>query len=65
MAVNNYDQWRVDWQRRFLSMDKVLLLRKLPFLRISGDRLLVPYFQCQKSQDLIAIIPIVEYNRRQ
>lgn len=25
--------------------------------------MLVPYFQCQKSQDLIAIIPIVEYNR--
>lgn len=50
MAVNNYDQWRVDWQRRFLSMDKVLLLRKLPFLRISGDRLLVPYFR-----DLVAV----------
>ena len=27
--------------------------------------MLVPLFQCQKSQDLIAIIPIVEYNRRQ
>ena len=44
MAVNNYEQWRIDWQQRFLSMDKALLLRKLPFLRISDERLIVPYF---------------------
>ena len=44
MAVNNYDQWRIDWQQRFLSMDKGALLQKLPFLREEDGRILVPYF---------------------
>ena len=44
MAVNNYEQWRTDWQNRFMSMDKSRLLRKLPFLQIADERLLVPYF---------------------
>lgn len=44
MAVNNYDQWRIDWQQRFLSMDKAALLRKLPFLQLEDQAVLVPYF---------------------
>jgi len=44
MSVNNYEQWRIDWQRRFLSMDISALLHKLPFLKIRADRLWVPYF---------------------
>lgn len=45
MAVNNYEQWRIDWQHRFLSMDPSALLCKLPFLTIENNRLLVPYFR--------------------
>lgn len=45
MSTNNYDQWRLDWQKRFLSMNKSELLRKLPFLSIENDRLTVPYFR--------------------
>ena len=44
MGINNYDQWRIDWQSRFLSMDPEKLLRKLPFLSVSNNRLLIPYF---------------------
>ena len=44
MAVNNYDQWRVDWQKRFLSIDKAALLQRLPFLKIENDLMYVPYF---------------------
>ena len=44
MSVNNYDQWRIDWQLRFLSMDKDVLLKKLPFLKLEDQRMLVPYF---------------------
>ena len=44
MAVNNYDQWRIDWQQRFLTLDPDLLRRKLPFLSLENQRLLVPYF---------------------
>lgn len=44
MAVNNYEQWRIDWQKRFLSMDKAALLQRLPFLKIENDRMYVPYF---------------------
>lgn len=44
MSVNNYDQWRIDWQQRFLSMDKNALLQKLSFLRMDHHFLLVPYF---------------------
>lgn len=44
MAGSNYDQWRIDWQQRFLSMDLQQLLDKLPFLRTANNRLLVPYF---------------------
>ena len=45
MAKNNYDQWRIDWQQRFLSMDLQHLRKKLPFLLLEEDRLLVPYFE--------------------
>lgn len=44
MYVNNYEQWRIDWQRRFLSMDLADLLCKLPFLKLKCDRLWIPYF---------------------
>lgn len=44
MAVNNYEAWRTDWRKRFLSMDLNRLLRKLPFLRLENKQLLVPYF---------------------
>ena len=44
MAANNYAQWRSDWQQRFLSMIPDQLLRKLPFLSIQDQKLLVPYF---------------------
>ena len=44
MARNNYEQWRIDWQTRFLSLDPSALLQKLPFLTVSQDRLWVPYF---------------------
>lgn len=44
MPVNHYDQWRRDWQQRFLSMDKAALLQKLPFLHLKDGQLLVPYF---------------------
>ena len=44
MAVNNYEQWRIDWQQRFLTLEPTDLCRKLPFLKVTGDKLLVPYF---------------------
>jgi len=44
MAGNNYEQWRIDWQQRFLSMDLQQLLEKLPFLRVQNNHLIVPYF---------------------
>lgn len=44
MTSSNYDQWRTDWQTRFLSMDPHVLCRKLPFLSISEERLTLPYF---------------------
>lgn len=45
MATNNYEQWRLDWKQRFLSLDPLDLCRKLPFLSISQEHLLVPYFE--------------------
>lgn len=44
MTSSNYDQWRIDWQTRFLSMDPHDLCRKLPFLSLSGEHLILPYF---------------------
>lgn len=44
MAINNYEQWRIDWRKRFLSMDKAQLLQRLPFLIIEKDCMHVPYF---------------------
>ena len=44
MAQNNYLQWRIDWQNRFISMNKQDLMRKLPFLRLQDDRIRIPYF---------------------
>lgn len=43
MAVNNYETWRSDWQKRFCSMDKETLLAKLPFLSMNEEYLFVPY----------------------
>lgn len=43
MATNNYDQWRIDWRNRFLTLDREQLLRKLPFLKNCGPFLQVPY----------------------
>lgn len=44
MTVNNYAKWRTDWQKRFLTMDIPSLIKKLPFLTLEQDRLLLPYF---------------------
>lgn len=44
MAINNYEQWRTDWQKRFQTLDPAHLCRKLPFLSIRDDILLVSYF---------------------
>lgn len=44
MAVNNYEVWREDWRKRFLSMDHDALLKKLPFLRKSDARIWLSYF---------------------
>ena len=43
MTVNNYETWRTDWQKRFCSMDKKLLLQKLPFLSMDDEYLSIPY----------------------
>ena len=45
MAVNNYETWRSDWQKRFCSMDKKKLLAKLPFLSMDAHFLFVPYLK--------------------
>ena len=45
MAQNNYKQWRLDWQQRFLTMDHSRLAARLPELTLTNDRLLVPYFR--------------------
>ena len=44
MAVNNYETWREDWRKRFLSMDHDALLQKLPFLRRAEERIWLSYF---------------------
>lgn len=44
MAVNNYEVWREDWRKRFLAMDKGALLKKLPFLRLEGGKIILDYF---------------------
>lgn len=41
---SNYETWREDWRKRFLSMDHAALLRKLPFLRQEQGMILTPYF---------------------
>lgn len=43
MSTNNYEQWRVDWRDRFLSMNPDTLCQKLSFLSLSNGRLYLPY----------------------
>lgn len=56
MAQNkrsNYETWREDWRKRFLSMDHAALLRKLPFLKQEEDSIVTPYFDSICSVSLI------------